>query len=132
MTDISQQMSDIAKEFADCRTVFTAMGDENRQLIILALLENYGGMRVGEITKKTNLSRPAVSHHLKVLKEAGIVDMFEIGTMNFYHMSGEEQHWNRFSLLLHHLESIMSDIKAVETCENMKGKGSLEWKSEKR
>ncbi|MGR5875393.1 ArsR/SmtB family transcription factor [Bacillus pacificus] len=27
-------------------------------------------MRVGEITRKTHLSRPAVSHHIKVLKDA--------------------------------------------------------------
>lgn len=124
MKDIPQQMSDIAKEFADCRAAFTAMGDENRQLIILALLEHYGGMRVGEITKKTNLSRPAVSHHLKILKEAGIVDMFEIGTMNFYHISGEEQNWNRFTELLHHIEALMSDVKAAENCEARKGKES--------
>ena len=30
------------------------------------------GLRVGEITKQTHLSRPAVSHHLRILREAGI------------------------------------------------------------
>ena len=31
------------------------------------------GVRVGEITKRTHLSRPAVSHHLQILREAGIL-----------------------------------------------------------
>ncbi|MEG6523627.1 ArsR/SmtB family transcription factor [Desulfotomaculum sp. 1211_IL3151] len=40
-------------------------------------------MRVGEIKAKTHLSRPAVSHHLKILKDIGIVKMREEGTKNF-------------------------------------------------
>lgn len=38
------------------------------------------GVRVGAITKKTNLSRPAVSHHLGILKDAGLVKMRREGT----------------------------------------------------
>lgn len=43
-------------------------------------------MCVSEITKRINLSCPAVFHHLKVLKDAGVVSMFKKGTMNFYHV----------------------------------------------
>lgn len=32
------------------------------------------GVCVGAITEKTNLSRPAVSHHIRILKEAGNVN----------------------------------------------------------
>ncbi len=35
---------------------------------------------MGEITEKTHLSRPAVSHHLKILKEAEIVNLRREGT----------------------------------------------------
>lgn len=42
------------------------------------------GMRVLEITSYTHLSRPAVSHHLKVMKDAGVVHMRKEGTMTFY------------------------------------------------
>lgn len=45
------------------------------------------GMRVGEITAKTHLSRPAVSHQLKILKDIGIVKMGEEGTKNFYYIN---------------------------------------------
>ena len=50
------------------------IGDETRQLILLVLLESdLSGIRVGEIAEKTHLTRPSVSHHLQILKEAGIV-----------------------------------------------------------
>ena len=44
------------------------------------------GIRVGEITKRTNLSRPAVSHHLKLLRDAGIVKVRREGTRNYYYL----------------------------------------------
>ena len=66
----------IAKEFKELQPAFVALGDETRQQIITALLlSDHNGIRVGEITSKTHLSRPAVSHHLKTLKDAGIVNM---------------------------------------------------------
>lgn len=78
----------IKEDFIKCQDVLTAIGDETRQKIILALIENTcdSGMRVGEITAQTHLSRPAVSHHLKVLKEAGIITMRKEGTMTYYHI----------------------------------------------
>ena len=64
----------ITREFKECKKVLLAIGDDTRQAIIIALLESdCNGIRVGEITKKTHLSRPAVSHHLKILKESGLL-----------------------------------------------------------
>ena len=62
-----------------------AIGDETRQSILLVLMETecQTGLRVGEITKQTHLSRPAVSHHLRILREAGIILMRKEGTKTF-------------------------------------------------
>ena len=80
MEECFNQRKLIASEFKNYRKVFTALGDENRQQIFLVLLENDKvGMRVPEITKKTHLSRPAVSHHLQILKEAELVNMHRVG-----------------------------------------------------
>ena len=38
------------------------------------------GLNVREITERTSLSRPAVSHHLKILKTAGLIDVNREGT----------------------------------------------------
>ena len=44
------------------------------------------GLRVGEITKQTHLSRPAVSHHLRILREAGIIFNAKRRYKNFYYI----------------------------------------------
>jgi Predicted transcriptional regulators len=93
-------MIQLAGEFKECQTAFTTIGDGTRQQIIVALLEGgYGGIRVGESRKKTHLSRPAVSHHLQVLKDANIINMHREGTMNYYYMSSKETQWGKFCSL---------------------------------
>lgn len=88
------QIAKITEGFEECRKAFTAIGDETRQLILLVLLQSdLSGIRVGEIAKKTHLTRPSVSHHLKILKEAGIVNMRKEGTKNFYYISADETQW---------------------------------------
>ena len=52
----------------------------------MMVAENPMGIRVGEITKRTNLSRPAVSHHLKLLRDSGIVKVRREGTRNYYYL----------------------------------------------
>lgn len=70
------------------RPIMTILGDEVRQEILLALIETggMGGIRVGEIQKKSHVSRSAVSHHLKVLLNAGIISMRRDGTKNYYYI----------------------------------------------
>ena len=83
-----QRRRSFAEKFEQCQPALSAVGDETRQLIIKTLIENCGtgGIRVGEIQKNTNISRTAVSHHLKVLKEAGIITLRQSGTKNYYYL----------------------------------------------
>jgi ArsR family transcriptional regulator, arsenate/arsenite/antimonite-responsive transcriptional repressor len=69
--------------FEEVLPLFNALGDEVRQQIIL-LLSHHIRLSVGELTHKTNLSRPAVSHHIKVLREAGLVVEQKEGTKRYY------------------------------------------------
>lgn len=112
--ELPDKMAVLARESERCRSAFIALGDENRQHILIALLENYGGMRVGEITARTNLSRPAVSHHLKILKDAGIVNMFKRGTMNFYHVDANEDVWGALALLIEHINQVVQEVSQKE------------------
>lgn len=66
----------------------TILGDKVRQEILLSLIESGGmdGIRVGDIQKKSHVSRLAVSHHLKVLLDAGIICMRREGTKNYYYI----------------------------------------------
>lgn len=83
----AHEVDKLADDFADCSKVLTAIGDETRQHIILEMFKmgDCSGVRVGDITEKTNLSRPAVSHHLQVMKEAGILKVRKEGTKNYYY-----------------------------------------------
>lgn len=58
--------------------VFTALGDEHRQRILLTF-EPGERLNVGQIVEVSTLSRSAVSHHLKLLREAGVLNSEKIG-----------------------------------------------------
>ena len=85
------KIQSLSEGFSSCAKLLTAIGDETRQHLILEMMKmgKCSGVRVGEITEKTNLSRPAVSHHLQIMKDAGIVKVRKEGTMNFYYFDPE-------------------------------------------
>lgn len=85
---MSYDLSILRDLFKKCAKGIVSVGDETRQSILITLMEcNADGMGVGSIKEKTNLSRPAVSHHLKVLREAEIVALRKVGSMNFYYLN---------------------------------------------
>ena len=66
--------------FANEFETVNALADRNRQKIILLLCERlHQGMTVTEITKMMAITQPAVSHHLKILREAGLVSFKKEG-----------------------------------------------------
>ena len=67
---------------ARARDPFEALGDANRRAI-LALL-GAGGRSVQEIADALPISRPAVSRHLRLLKEAELVTEEARGTRRIY------------------------------------------------
>lgn len=68
--------------------IFQALSDEMRQSIILVLAEN-GVKNVNDIASLIPLSRPAISHHLKILKNSGIISVEKRGTENYYYLTLE-------------------------------------------
>ena len=105
------RMQYIAEGFKKLQNSFIALGDATRQQIIMALLlSDYNGIRVGEITTKTHLSRPAVSHHLKMLKDAGIVSMRRVGTKNYYYVDADESQWRQMAEFTSYIYEVAKDI----------------------
>lgn len=58
--------------------VFEALGDEHRQRITLTF-EPGERLNVGQIADVSTLARSTVSHHLKILREAGVLESEKIG-----------------------------------------------------
>ena len=68
------------------------------------------GVRVGEITERTHLSRPAVSHHLQILKEAGILGVRKEGTKNYYYFDSDHRTMKQLIAALQHAVDIASAL----------------------
>jgi DNA-binding transcriptional ArsR family regulator len=68
----------LPKEWKPMSEVFTALGDEHRQRMLL-LFEKGERLNVGQIVEVSPLSRSAVSHHLAVLKRAGVLRSEKVG-----------------------------------------------------
>ncbi|MGN6057370.1 MAG: ArsR/SmtB family transcription factor [Sphingomicrobium sp.] len=67
---------------ANTERVFAALHDPTRRAVLERLRD--GPKPVGEIARGLPVTRPAVSQHLKVLKEAGLVDDRSEGTRRIY------------------------------------------------
>jgi DNA-binding transcriptional ArsR family regulator len=65
--------------------VMNALGDPTRRTVYERL--RAGPRSVGEIAAGLPVSRPAVSQHLRVLKEAGLVTERRVGTKRIYELS---------------------------------------------
>ena len=66
---------------------FGALGDPNRRAIVELL--RAGDRSVKELADELPISRPAVSRHLRLLKEAGLVDDHPEGTRRLYRLHDE-------------------------------------------
>lgn len=66
---------------------FNALGDPTRRSIFEKLLR--GPLSVVRIAEGMSVSRPAVSQHLKVLKEAKLVSLKTVGNNNIYELNRE-------------------------------------------
>ncbi|WP_222192368.1 ArsR/SmtB family transcription factor [Modestobacter italicus] len=64
-----------------------ALGDPTRRAIVTSLAER--PRAVGELADELPISRPAVSQHLRVLKDAGLVTDRAVGTRRVYRLSPE-------------------------------------------
>ena len=83
-------------------TAITALADPTRRAVLEEL--RLGPRAVGEIALRLPVSRPAVSQHLRVLKDAGLVFDTKQGTRRLYQIDPEgidnirkyfDQFWNR-------------------------------------
>lgn len=98
------------KTFNACVPFFIAMSDEYRQQLIMDIAEaGSEGINVTNLSAKSKLSRPAISHHLKVLKEAGLIRPLKEGTQIFYQLNLTEN-FKTISELIRSMESILAKI----------------------
>jgi ArsR family transcriptional regulator, arsenate/arsenite/antimonite-responsive transcriptional repressor len=82
-------LDDVLASFRASAPIFNALGDAFRQDIVM-LLAQQERLNVNQIAEQMPLSRPAISHHLKVLLTAGLVQMERVSRENFYSLSVDQ------------------------------------------
>jgi ArsR family transcriptional regulator len=81
------------------------LADPKRILLLYALAE--GPRRVTDLAEALDLPQPTVSHHLKILRDRGLVAAEREGTAAYYSLTDE-----RVIEALDMLRSIMADLTA--------------------
>lgn len=111
MTD-HKELKKLANEFEQSRKILTVLGDETRQHLIVIMMQtgNCMGLRVEEIAERTHLSRPAVSHHLQIMKDAGLVRVRKEGTKNFYYFDETAKSLNLLINTLTHARDLVLQL----------------------
>lgn len=95
----------VLEKFTHSTSILQALGDVNRQQIIALLIE-LPSLNVTQITERMDISRPAISHHLKILRQADLVDCLKNGKERYYCLSPR----------IHDTLQILKDlIEAVES-----------------
>ncbi|WP_417080669.1 ArsR/SmtB family transcription factor [Mobilibacterium timonense] len=92
-----EKIREVSTGITRCRKLLTALGDESRQHLILTMMQmgDCSGVRVVDVAAKTNLSRPAVSHHLQILKDAGLLKTRKEGTKIYYYFDPDMEGMTR-------------------------------------
>ena len=104
-----QDVERLLAEFRDCRQLLSALGSETRQYLLCVLLDGpCGGSRVIELAERTHLSRPSISHHMQILKEAGIVRSRKEGTCIYYYLEPQDREIEKMLRLFSHIRRITS------------------------
>lgn len=65
--------------------LFKALNDQTRRDILELLKKN--DMTAGEIAEHFNISKPSISHHLDILKQAELVDADKQGQFIYYSLN---------------------------------------------
>ena len=85
-TPATASLDAVMASFRACAPVFNALGDKFRQDIVMLLAQDER-LNVNQIAERMPLSRPAISHHLKVLMQAGLITLERVSRENFYSLT---------------------------------------------
>ncbi len=76
-----------ASDRSEAASLFKALGDPHRLTILATLAREADEVCVCDFTSALPLNQPTVSHHLRVLREAGLVTSERRGTWVYYRLA---------------------------------------------
>ena len=96
------------RERTELVSVFHALGDPTRLEIFRLIAAQHDPICVCDITDRFDVTQPTISHHLKVLREAGLVTVSRRGIWAYYTVAGEG-----LTVLSHVLRALQLTEKGV-------------------
>ncbi|MBW7453086.1 ArsR/SmtB family transcription factor [Paenibacillus sepulcri] len=101
-------------EIRQSTDIFKALADPVRQDILMMFMLSKR-MNVAQVVEQSHLSRPAISHHLKILKQAGILISSKERTEVYYSLTFENSVIEQLKAIILAAESLSNDpAKALE------------------
>jgi DNA-binding transcriptional ArsR family regulator len=95
-------MRAIPREWRNIAKVYSALGDEHRQRILLTFAPGER-LNIGQVVEVSTLSRTAVSHHLRILREAGVLQSQKEGKEVYF--------WINKPFLIDAMQTVVDYIK---------------------
>lgn len=98
-----KEIQDIPNEWKSISDLFVALGDEQRQRILLAF-EKDERLNILQIVASSKLGRTAVTHHLKVLRNSGALNSEKIGKEVYF--------WVNKAHIITEIQNVLNYIKS--------------------
>ncbi|GBF76046.1 transcriptional regulator [Paenibacillus sp. 598K] len=95
-------------EIKQASSLFKAMADPVRQDILMMFML-HKRMNVAEVVEKASLSRPAISHHLRIMKQAGLLSSVKEKTEVYYNLELGDSVVNQLRTIVQLAEQILED-----------------------
>ncbi|MCU6792813.1 metalloregulator ArsR/SmtB family transcription factor [Paenibacillus sp. WQ 127069] len=111
-SDLLEKKNALLNEIRRSTNIFKAMADPVRQDILMMFMPAKR-MNVAQVVEQSHLSRPAISHHLKILKEAGILSSAKVKTEVYYSLTFGDSVIQQLKTIVHAAESIINDPAKV-------------------
>ena len=99
---LSDRIHILPEEWSSTSKLFVALGDEQRQRILLAF-EPGERLNITQIVSTSALSRTAVNHHLKVLRESGALASEKVGKEVYF--------WIDKDYIIDALQRVLTHVK---------------------
>lgn len=117
LTPVVKRINKMLTQFNACIPLLITLGDSTRQKLYLDIAQaGKEGLNVASITDKSKLSRPAISYHLKMMKDCGLIKANKQGTQIFYSVTYSKK-FMAFREVMHNIEEIMLQAEQGSTTE---------------
>lgn len=111
--DLLAKKQKILSELRASTDILKAMAEPVRQDILMMFMIDKR-LNVSQVVERSSLSRPAISHHLKILKQAGILHSDKEATEVYYRLSSEDSVVTKLRRLLAAVEELENDPNKLQ------------------